>query len=222
MIKGAVMRRLPSVTAFLAAIAIAAASFHAFADTYQLLRIANESQSLVYGLDDSGAVVLLNQYPSPGCNTNPGGSIPMGPCFTTYVNGVEFSSSLTPPPLTRDPDAPAGPGCPAVPSFVVVSFFACANGHEIYVTDPDKNPRSLVGLFDGPDLANDLIFPADPWLMSVRVNAFGDVVLDDVFTEEIIEAVNLTSRSVVPEPNSLILLGTGVFAVAGSIFGRRV
>jgi hypothetical protein len=53
----------------------------------------------------------------------------------------------------------------------------------------------------------------------LEMNGLGDIVWDDYFSEEFYEAVDLQTAPA-PEPDSFLLLVTGVMAVAGAICRR--
>lgn len=193
----------------------------AFADIYKIYDLGNDSHVYPYlGLESSGAVVMFTPvaYPDFGCNTNPGGSIPMGPCYVTYVAGVVVSASVTPPAVSNDGMGPSGPGCPTLPTNVVIGFYSCFNDHEVYIADFFGTGN--FALFDGPDPVGDRIFSGagtinlSPLLFLPQVNSYGDVLFDQLGEDRFYEAYNITSH--VPEPSSLILLGTGVLAAAGA------
>ena len=75
-----------AITAFVSSLCIAAR-----ADTYQILGLSIDNR-FVYGIYGSGAVVLESQiFLFGGCT--PQASV----CYVTYVNGLAFSGSDTPP-----------------------------------------------------------------------------------------------------------------------------
>lgn len=204
-------------------IVIAAAMFlassTAHADTYQiyLLKKAGEGPAdILYpvGITDSGLVVAF--VDPVDCNGTP------GHCYETFYNGLLLSKSLTDPDLGYD----NGTECvPNAPTGVYISDSVCNNGREIYGIGEDSAPYNGVyysGIFNGPDLAADFVTGAvNPYFV---LNASGDFayISGDIGGSDgaLYEAIDLTSRQV-PEPKSIYLFGTGLFAAAG-IMRRRI
>jgi hypothetical protein len=199
------------------AIFLAAPAAHA--DTYQiyLLQKAGESiTDILYpvGITDSGLVVAF--VDPTDCNGTP------GHCYETFENGLLVSKSLTDPDLDYD----NGTGCiPDAPAGVYISDSVCNNGREIYGIGVDSPPYNGVyysGIFNGPDLTTDFVAGAiNPYF---DLNASGDFayISGDVGGSDgaLYEAIDLTTRQA-PEPSSIYLFGTGLFAAAG-IMRRRI
>jgi len=191
----------------------------AHADTYQiyLLQKAGENPTDIHypiGITDSGLVVAF--VDPVDCNGTP------GHCYETFENGLLLSKSLTDPDLDYD----NGTGCvPNAPTGVYISDSVCNNGREIYGIGVDSAPYNGVyysGIFNGPDLATDFVTGAiNPYFV---LNASGDFayISGDIGGSDgtLYEAIDLTSRQA-PEPNSIYLFGTGLFAAAG-IMRRRI
>lgn len=201
------------------AVAMFLASSTAHADTYQiyLLKKAGEGPAdILYpvGITDSGLVVAF--VDPVDCNGTP------GHCYETFYNGLLLSKSLTDPDLGYD----NGTECVHnAPTGVYISDSVCNNGREIYGIGEDSAPYNGVyysGVFDGPDLAADFVTGAvNPYFV---LNASGDFayISGDIGGSDgaLYEAIDLTSRQV-PEPKSIYLFGTGLFAAAG-IMRRRI
>lgn len=195
------------------AVAMLLASPTAHADTYQiyLLQKAGVNPTDVHypiGITDSGLVVAF--VDPVDCNGTP------GPCYETFENGLLLNKSLTDPDLDYD----NGTGCvPNAPTGVYISDSVCNNGREIYGIGVDSAPYNGVyysGIFNGPDLETDFVTGAiNPYFV---LNASGDFayISGDIGGSDgtLYEAIDLTSRQA-PEPNSIFLLGTGLFALAG-------
>lgn len=205
--------RLGPVVARLAIIAVLlTASASALADTYQILRLQPASNSplafhSLVGITDSGVAVL---WADPvDCNGTP------GHCYETYLNGLLFSRSLTKPALAYD----NGTACQVTLTDGTPAYGACNNGREVVGTPIGS---TLTGIFTGPDPVADL-FSAGV-LGDVDLNSSGDFVyLEDAGHESngaIYEAFDLTTRQT-PEPASVYLFGTGLFAAAG-MMRRRI
>lgn len=189
---------------FLATFLVAASLFMAtksvLADTYQILFLYSDDVQF-YGMDDSGTVVLNF---SPFCPQS---------CYRTYVDGVNVGGlSPTPPALAYDNGTPCFPGVPPGGSVI---HGVCNNGLYAFtgfVSSGPLRPSVYVGSF--PDIS----FLAPGGDSFIYMNGEGDVVFDDVFTENWYLALDTTTE--LPEPGSILLLGTGTLAALGLIRGR--
>lgn len=191
----------------------------AYADTYQIYLLQNAGLSVTdvhypVGITDSGLVVAF--VDPTNCNGTP------GPCYETFKNGLLLSKSRTEPDLDYD----NGTGCaPNAPTGVYIDDAVCNNGREIYgigVDSPPYNGIYYSGIFNGPDLATDFVTGAiNPTFV---LNASGDFAYlsGDIGGSDgaLYEAIDLTTDQV-PEPNSIYLFGTGLFASAG-MMRRRI
>jgi len=204
--------RLGPVVARLAIVAVLlTASASALADTYDILRLqpaTNSSSDIHYpvGITDSGVVVILAD--PVDCNGTP------GHCYETYFNGDLLSRSLTEPALAYD----NGTACQLTLTGGTLAYGACNNGREVVGTPLGS---AVTGIFTGPDPVADLFSAA--LLGEVDLNSAGDFVyLEDQGHESdgaIYEAIDLTTRQT-PEPASIYLFGTGLFAAAGMMRRR--
>ena len=204
------------VTAVIAiAIGLFTTPVKAHADTYQFFDLSPDTTAAgttsVYGITDSGAVVLVEtlHVGVPQCANQ-------GICteYETFVDGTMVSESPTAPSLVYDD----GTACTPTTSFAAtaVGTGVCNNGHEVYVATPSGGQPTA---FDGPDLTD--VFATSPAFISeVDLNSSGDFAYDishpAASTGELFEAVDLSST---PEPGSIFLLGTGLFA-AGTLRRR--
>jgi hypothetical protein len=209
------MRRLPSLALLLVISAMTLFTLPAVADTYQLLLLASDDLTFIYGIDDN-EVVLQNPLGNI-CSQNPTGT-----CYLTYVNGIEVSRSFIPPILSPNMGGPMGPGCAPLPTNAVVSASLCVNGYEAYIGafPGPGGSRGPAGVFNGPDPVTNYVggvLPV-PDQRFLAENSFGDIVWDDEFFGDIFEAVDLTSHEA-PEPGTILLVGAGLLA-AGSIRRR--
>lgn len=198
---------------FTAAILTVAASLltaptQANADTYQIFDLGSDQPARgIYGIDTAGTVVIQD---SGGCLADHF----TGSCYETWTNGVETASSLlAPPSLTYNNGTSCTPS--GLPSGTLFFGGACNNGREVFGAQFFSPNRE--GVFTGPDPAADFIQFATT-VGPLFLNASGDFAWTDGFFEENYEAVDLTTA--VPEPNSLMLLGTGILAAAGAIRRR--
>jgi hypothetical protein len=68
-------------------------------------------------------------------------------------------------------------------------------------------------VFDGPDVSDVISYGT---FDGGHINANGDAVFIDGFADELIFAQDLTTAAT-PEPNSLILFGTGCLSILGTL-----
>ena len=187
------------------AVMLFATPLSASADTYQILNLGNDAARFFYGLNDSGTVVLdLNASLLCGGSDN---------CYQTFVGGLSTGFSSTAPALAYDNGTPCTPGFAA--GWVVLQG-VCNNGREAstgYLSAGEGFPD----VFTGPDPVAD--FLAKGGGSSIFMNNQGDIVWDDIYSENFFEAIDLTTDQV-PEPSGFLLLGTGLIAGAGTMRRR--
>lgn len=186
-------------------VAIFTASKPVLGDTYQkfLLTIDNV---YFYGMDDSGNVALDASLSCPGPN----------PCYDTFHDGV-LTGFLVPTPglVVNDSGTPC---TPALPPGGHLNHGICNNGRDAF-TGRLTPSQPYAGLYMGSYPTINTIEPSHFGEGFIFMNGNGDIVIDDVFTEDWYFFLD-TSTSV-PEPDSIILLGTGALGIL-SVIRRRV
>jgi hypothetical protein len=192
--------KIPTILALLALVAlIVAAPSHAQADTYQIYNLGSDQGYSFYGMNDTGLAVIENS----SCG-NSG-------CYYSFLDGTSTGTSFTAPTLIDD----NGSSCtPAVPAGASVEHGTCNGSFEAFtgfLTPGQVHPNICVG----PTYQD--IFNGGEGLL--YINGLGNIVFDDHFTDQWYEALDDTAVS--PEPSSLLLLSTGVLALAITLRRRK-
>jgi hypothetical protein len=186
-------------------IAIAALLFLQFsaatsrADTYKIVDLGPDNLQF-YGMDDSGHVVFL----SANCGN------PAQECYVDFLNGTVVGETTVAPTFAWDYTA----------SFCGVPPCTISNNGRTAVIAAEP--------FDEDDLfvesgGNPPQFLATGGFTSTEfaINGLGDIVFDEGNLEdEWDEAIDL-STAPVPEPTSILLLGTGAIALSGMVPRRK-
>jgi hypothetical protein len=191
----------------------------ACADTYTINVVANTQNENFYGIDTTGDFVVnvSNSLNSPSSEC--GGVAGVASCFETfYVGDPNAVFSTTAPVLNYS----NGSSCT-----VGVLSGVCNNGHELLGGFLD----STMGIWTGTDPTSD--FLAYGTLDGGFMNEFGDAVFVDGFNDTLVSVVDTPSApdffskdelfsdplQPTPEPESLMLVGTGLLGLLG--LGRR-
>ena len=172
-----------------------------FADTYKIYDLFTDQGASFDGMDDAGNVVISSPL-IPSCSYDT--------CYLTFFNGVSTGRSDQAPSLTTDDGTPCSP---ALPAGGRVLRGVCNRGQDAFtgfLSTGQYYPDVYLG--SGNFLANG-------GAGSIEMNGLGDVIWDDQFSEAFYEAVDLNTAPA-PEPNSFLLLATGLLGAAGAVYRR--
>lgn len=164
----------------------------AHADTYHIYDLGDANGYTPIGIDASGAVVIADALTFT---------------YSIFVDGMGVSEFSAPPPLFAYDN---GTACsPVLPSGMdQVGRATCNGDYEVLGAEYlDKN----IGIYTGTDPADFLQAGTVDILL---LNSSGDFAWTDGRDEENFEAIDLTTDQV-PEPSSIFLLSTGLFAISG-------
>ncbi len=178
------------------------------ADTYQILNLGTDANWFFYGMDDSGTAVLRAESGPFSCSLSL-------PCYNTFVNGASTGYTTTAPTLGYD----NGFSCtPILPAGATSQRAVCNNGRQGF-SGFLSSGQELPNVYTGPDSASGPLTELQAYSGEgpIFMNSQGDLVWDDHFSETFVEAIDLTQ---IPEPGSILLLGTGIIAAAGSMRRR--
>ena len=204
------------LTAVLALIGLFAVPAAAHADTYEIFGLGGSTNfgSLDdVGITASGTVVLvINVHRGvPQCLISD-----ICQEYETFVDGVMVNYSPIAPNLVYDNGTPCTVSAPFLP-FPVPGV--CNNGHEVYTNYFGGDEANT---YTGPDPVADLFATGPTFIGDVDLNSSGDFIYNISHPTggagEFAEAIDLTTET--PEPASVFLLATGLFAVAGTVRRR--
>jgi len=170
----------------------------AHADSYTIYVLGQDRTNDMIGINTAGAAVTFNPFCS---ELNPNA------CYTTYVDGVAVSQSMTAPGLVYDNGGP----CSSLPAGFDVTRSVCNNGR-IGFGSGNGEDGQLLAAYIGSSSAPEPLGPGS--VDKIFLNSAGDILWDDGQDNEIFEAID---TSVVPEPSSLLLLVTGLASLTTPI-----
>jgi hypothetical protein len=192
-----------SASAALFAAAVLCCPKAAVADTYTIMDLGTDNGRSIYGMNTDGDLVVSQSY---GC------SLGSFTCYVTYVDGVAGSASSSAPDLVYDDGTP----CASTPTGFDATKSVCNQGFVGLGTVYNPNGESN-GAYIGS--VDDLQFLHGGSADQIFLNSVGDLAWADGQNEELYEAID-TSVSSVPEPGSLLLVGTGLLWFTAAVRRR--
>jgi hypothetical protein len=184
----------PRALAIAAALVLFTVPTPAHADMYQIYDLGGANSFGIYGIDTNGSAVVFDA---------------VGGTYSTFTNGARVNISSTAPVLDYDNGTPCSPVLSPGVTHIFGSKASCNNGYEVFGGEYLGGSK---GVYTGPDPADYL---RSGTVDELALNSSGDFAWTDGQDEENFQAIDLTTDQV-PEPASLLLIGTGILAAAGA------
>jgi hypothetical protein len=187
------------------------------ADTYTIQSLDNDAGRYFYGMDDSGHVVFLR-----------GDTFLCGPaasaCYETISEGSLFDYSSVAPTFAWDYVA----GTCVYPQPFSAPCTISNNGRTAVIAGGQS--QETLSVYSGSNPPQLLLTTGFGGIFAM--NGLGDIVFDNGTVDGWYEAIDLSTAPAissasapvpadVPEPTSILLLGTGVIAFAGMVLRRK-
>jgi hypothetical protein len=177
------------------------------ADQYSISVVQITQDTSFSGLDDQGHAVINEDDNSYLC-----GEIFGGTCFEIYEPGQSPVFSVNAPALIYDNGTPCTIALDASFAPQETAHGICNNGHEVFAAVPSSG--FLERAYDGPDRSDEI--PGTLLDAPELLDANGDFAYIEAADNRIIYAQDLTTIAT-PEPDSIVLLGTGCLTLVGTL-----
>lgn len=191
----------------------------AFADTYSLSAVAyTQSENFAGGDDFGNYTINVSDRMLHDPNYNCGGVVNPMFCFEThYINSSTPVLTTAPPTLWNDPNPIAGTDSCSLDAGSGFNAYRilCDNGHMIFGGFFDLPDGSFLrGIWSGSNPNLDADYLGNGSIDGGFMTANGNAYFIDGLHDSLDVALNL-SATPVPEPGTLVLLGTGALSLLG-------
>ena len=176
------------------------------ADTYKVFQLQSDQGYYLDGFDDKGDASFVRTSCGTGASDN---------CYYFFFDGVYQLTTFTAQQFGFDGGIPCSPTPPPSTSLV---YGVCNNGRYAFLSNDSALSPNRTNVYVGPD-PTQLLALGSGGRNFLLINARGDVLWDDVFTDHFYEAI--LQPAPVPEPCSIALLSTGLLFI-GTVLRRRL